>query len=152
MAQRPEIALGDWIKVAGLDAVVSMILPPGDPAGDCEVVFHPGMPANLQVRWTGKAWKIANRGDYGGAAEKHARLTEYVSILKAGRGQTDKTSDMFDHIIGEMDRNVAFPPCRVCGVAMGLFLATPSADTSKEERIFKCPKCGMIETNIIEIK
>jgi hypothetical protein len=85
MAKRPEIKLGDWIKVDNLDAVVSRILPPGDPTGDCEVVFHPVKATVLHVRWTGKAWEIANRGDYGLSAEKHARLTEYVSILKTGR-------------------------------------------------------------------
>jgi hypothetical protein len=63
----------------------------------------------------------------------------------------NKTAEMFDHIIGEIDRNVAFPPCRVCGVAMGLFLATPG-DRNSEERIFKCPTCGMIETKVVEIK
>jgi hypothetical protein len=61
----------------------------------------------------------------------------------------DKTAEMLDHIIGEIDRNVAFPPCRVCGVAMGLFLATPS-DGNSQERIFKCPTCGMIETKLVE--
>jgi hypothetical protein len=65
---------------------------------------------------------------------------------------SDRTYDMFDHLLGELDRNAAFPPCRVCGVAMDLFLATPEIDTRAEERMFKCRTCGMFESKLVEIK
>ena len=48
--------------------------------------------------------------------------------------------------------SAAFPPCRVCGVAMDLFLATPEIDTRAEERMFKCRTCGMFESKLVEIK
>jgi hypothetical protein len=75
-------------------------------------------------------------------------LRQFLDRCEYG-GAADNTSDMFDRVIGEINRNGAFPRCRVCGVAMGLFLAAPS-DANAEERIFKCPKCGMIETKLVE--
>lgn len=78
-------------------------------------------------------------------------LRQFLDSCERGNAP-DRTSEMFDQIIGEIDRNAAFPPCRVCGVAMDLFLVTPENDTTAEERIFKCPTCGMIESRLVEIK
>jgi hypothetical protein len=77
-------------------------------------------------------------------------LRQFLDRCEYG-GAADETSDMFDRVIAEINRNGAFPPCRVCGVAMGLFLATP-IEANSEERIFKCPKCGMIETKLVETR
>jgi hypothetical protein len=85
MSPRPSVKLGDWINVDGVEAVVSNILPPDDPSGDCEVVFDPSKPTNLYARWTGEKWEFVKSGDYGGYAAKYSRLSQYVSILRMGR-------------------------------------------------------------------
>jgi hypothetical protein len=58
-------------------------------------------------------------------------------------------SEVFDQIIGEMGRNVAFPPCPACGKAMGLVQVMPLADIGYEERLFKCAECGTMEAKIL---
>jgi len=85
MSPRPNVKPGEWINVGGVDAVVSTILPPGDPSGDCEVVFDPSKPTNLYARWTDGKWEFVKSGDYGGYAARYGRLSQYVSILKMGR-------------------------------------------------------------------
>ena len=61
----------------------------------------------------------------------------------------DNPSDAFDKIIGEMGRNLAFPPCPSCGKAMGLVQVMPADDTGHEERLFKCSGCGTMESKIL---
>ncbi len=61
-------------------------------------------------------------------------------------------SDMCDKLLGEMDRNAAFPPCQSCGLAMVIVQITPNDDPAYEERMFKCPKCGVMEAKTVEIK
>jgi hypothetical protein len=85
MADRPSIKLGDWIRVESVDCVVAYLRPPNDAFGDCEVVFNPSKPTNLDVKWTGDSWEFAKGGDYGGYAEKYGRLQPYVAILKSRR-------------------------------------------------------------------
>jgi hypothetical protein len=85
MAPRPQVNLGDWIRIGSTSAVVSMIRESGDPFGDCEVVFNPSKPTNCDVRWTGEKWEFVESGDYGGYADKYDRLRPYVSILKGRR-------------------------------------------------------------------
>jgi hypothetical protein len=64
----------------------------------------------------------------------------------------EDASDMFDKLIGEMGRNAAFPPCQSCGLAMVIVQIMPADDPAYEDRIFKCPKCGVLESKKIEIK
>jgi hypothetical protein len=64
----------------------------------------------------------------------------------------ESLSDMADKIIGEMDRNAVFPPCQACGLAMEIAQITPTSNTTHEERMFRCPKCGLMEAKIVEIK
>jgi hypothetical protein len=64
----------------------------------------------------------------------------------------ENLSDMFDKLIGEMGRNVVFPPCQGCGLAMVIAQITPSNNRAYEERMFRCPKCGVMEAKIVEIK
>jgi hypothetical protein len=85
MTDRPTVNPGDWIAVGQTPAVVSAVREPGSFSGDCEVVFNPQKPTNHDVVWTGEKWEFAERGDYGGYADKYPRLSEYVSILKRGR-------------------------------------------------------------------
>jgi hypothetical protein len=61
-------------------------------------------------------------------------------------------ADMTDKLVGEVARHAAFPPCRGCGSAMLLILVRPRDDKTHEERTFKCPKCGLVESKIVEIK
>jgi hypothetical protein len=61
----------------------------------------------------------------------------------------DQPSDALDKIIGEMGRNLAFPPCPSCGKAMGLVQVMPADDTGHEERLFKCSGCGTMESKIL---
>jgi Zn finger protein HypA/HybF involved in hydrogenase expression len=61
-------------------------------------------------------------------------------------------SDMPDKLIDEVARHAAFPPCRSCGSAMEIVLVTPRDVKTHEERMFKCPKCGGMESKIVEIK
>jgi hypothetical protein len=61
----------------------------------------------------------------------------------------DKVSQAFDQFIGEMSRNLAFPPCLSCGSAMALVQVMPPDDIGHEERIFKCPHCGTMESKIL---
>ena len=82
---------------------------------------------------------------------------------KSGEEQKKETGDdqqsgaenlpeMFDKIIGEMDRNVVFPPCQGCGLAMEVAQITPTDNPDYEERMFRCPKCGVMEAKVVEIK
>jgi hypothetical protein len=64
----------------------------------------------------------------------------------------ENLSDMFDKIIGEIGRNVVFPPCQGCGLAMEIAQITPGNKPGYEERMFRCPKCGVMEAKIVEIK
>jgi hypothetical protein len=61
----------------------------------------------------------------------------------------NQPSDALDKIIGEMGRNLAFPPCPSCGKAMGLVQVMPADDTGHEERLFKCSNCGTMESKIL---
>ena len=85
MADRPEIKPGDWIRVGNQDCVMTKVREPGRAFGDCEVVFNPSKPANLDVVWNGDEWEFVKSGDYGGYADKYSRLDDYVRILKRGR-------------------------------------------------------------------
>jgi hypothetical protein len=60
--------------------------------------------------------------------------------------------EMFDKITGEMGRNVVFPPCKGCGLAMEVAQITPSNNPAYEERMFRCPKCEVMEAKTVEIK
>ena len=64
----------------------------------------------------------------------------------------DNLSYMFDKLIGEMGRNAAFPPCPGCGLAMVIAQITPSKNPAYEERMFRCPRCGVMEAKTVEIK
>jgi hypothetical protein len=79
------VKLGTWISVEGIDCVVSRLRSRNACAGDCEVVFNPSKPINIDVRWTGGAWEFVKAGDFGGYADKYDRLRQYVAILKGGR-------------------------------------------------------------------
>jgi hypothetical protein len=86
MAPRPAVKPGDRITIGAISAVVATVREPDDAfGGDCEVVFNPSKPTNLDVRWTGEEWQLVESGDYGGYADKYDRLRNYVAILKEGR-------------------------------------------------------------------
>lgn len=85
MASRPQISPGNWIVVGKQSCVVANVREPGNHFGDCEVVFNPLKPTNADVVWSDEGWKFVETGDYGGYAEKYARLSLYVGILKNGR-------------------------------------------------------------------
>lgn len=74
------------------------------------------------------------------------------SMETARQVGAEDASDMFDKLIGEMGRNAAFPPCQSCGLAMVIVQIMPADDPAYEDRIFKCPKCGVLESKKIEIK
>jgi hypothetical protein len=65
---------------------------------------------------------------------------------------SENLPDMFDKIIGEMGRNAVYPPCQGCGLAMEVAQITPTDNPTYEERMFRCPKCGVTEAKIVEIK
>jgi hypothetical protein len=85
MTNCPSVKLGAWISVEGIDCVVSRLRPRSASAGDCEVVFNPSKPINVDVRWTGEAWEFVKVDGFGGYANKYNRLQQYVAILKSGR-------------------------------------------------------------------
>ena len=62
-----------------------MVRLPGHVFGDCEVVFNPSKPTNLNVVWDGDEWRFVESS--GGYADGYSRLTSYVSILKRGRSR-----------------------------------------------------------------
>jgi len=64
----------------------------------------------------------------------------------------DNLPDMFDKIIGEIGRNAVFPPCQGCGRAMEVSQITPTNNPTYEERMFRCPKCGVMEAKIVKIR
>ncbi len=82
---------------------------------------------------------------------RNKRPSEPFKETAPERG-ADNLPDMFDKIIGEMGRNAVFPPCQGCGLAMELAQITPTNDPAHEERMFRCPKCGVMEAKIVEIK
>jgi len=82
----PNIKPGDWIDVAQRECVVSKLYRSDSSSGVCEVVFNPNKPTNCDVDWDGEKWFFPERGDYGGYADKYPRLSEFVAILKKGRG------------------------------------------------------------------
>lgn len=82
MTRRPDIKPTDWIQVGLIDCVVARVRPLNHAAGDCEVVFNPVKPTNLNVRWSGESWEFVESGDFGGYADKQKDLLPYVQILK----------------------------------------------------------------------
>ncbi len=84
MSSRPTIKTGEWILVGSVKAVVAVVREPGDPFGDCEVVFRPDKPTNQDVEWVDGEWRFAKRPDNGGLAEKYPRLKQYVEKVKRG--------------------------------------------------------------------
>jgi hypothetical protein len=85
VTNRPSVKLGAWISVEGIDCVVSRLQSRSASVGDCEVVFNPSKPINVDIRWTGEAWEFIKVGGFGGYADKYNRLRHYVGILKSGR-------------------------------------------------------------------
>ncbi len=85
MNTRPNIQPGDWITIGQTSCVVANVLEPGNPLGDCEVVFNPSKPANLEARWNGEGWEFVKTGEFGGYADRYPRLALYVAKLKRGR-------------------------------------------------------------------
>jgi len=71
--------------VESVNCVVSDVREPGHTFGDCKVVFNPSKPKNHDVDWAEGEWRFADRGDFGGYADKYDRLDRYVAQLKVGR-------------------------------------------------------------------
>jgi predicted RNA-binding Zn-ribbon protein involved in translation (DUF1610 family) len=65
---------------------------------------------------------------------------------------TQNLSEMTDRLLGEIARDAAFPPCKSCGLAMEIVQIVPADKSTHEERMFKCPKCGVMEAKTVEIK
>lgn len=85
MSECPSVMKHEWIRVGNLDCVVANILDPENKLGDLEVVFNSDKPTNRNVFWDGEHWKFVETGDYGGYADRYARLNFAVSVLKRGR-------------------------------------------------------------------
>jgi hypothetical protein len=85
VADRPTVKLGDWITVESADCVVSRLRARNNVSGDCEVVFNPPRPINVDVKWTGEAWEFVKTGSFGSYADRYGRLRPYVAILKRPR-------------------------------------------------------------------
>lgn len=83
VADRPSVKLGAWISVQGIDCVVSR-LRSRNVSLDCEVVFNPSEPINVDVRCTREAVEFVKAGDFGGDADKHNRLRSMSVIQKTG--------------------------------------------------------------------
>jgi hypothetical protein len=82
---------------------------------------------------------------------KGNRQSERLAEITGGVG-SENLAEMSDKLIGEIGRNAAFPPCQSCGLAMVIVQITPRDDRAYEERMFKCPKCGVMEAKTVEIK
>ena len=85
-ARPPQVQVGDWVSVEGFEGVVSMVRSVGGLSGECEVVCNPDKPANRNVKWSGGVWRfVMGNEDFGGYADKSARLKPFVEQLKRGR-------------------------------------------------------------------
>ena len=85
MTERPFIKSGDWIRIGSVDCVVSLVRPPGDSFGDCEVVFNAQKPTNDEARWANDHWEFVSNGATGGLADRYPRLADFVWKLKRGK-------------------------------------------------------------------
>ena len=85
LAERPDVSVGDWVVVSGVDCVISNVYSPEYKLAVCEVVCTPQKPANRDVTWTGTAWAFYNENDFGGYADRYPRLAPFVAKLTRGR-------------------------------------------------------------------
>jgi predicted RNA-binding Zn-ribbon protein involved in translation (DUF1610 family) len=97
---------------------------------------------------------IFSRSDPGGghAMTTAAEFREFASERRRWATEADgddQLSEAFDQLMGEISRNLAFPPCPSCGKAMVLAQVMPPDDIGHEERVFKCPNCGTMESKIL---
>ena len=87
--ERPTVLKGEWIAIGPclnrILAVVSRVYDLGDSHRDCEVVFDKDKPANCDCVWNGEHWEFVQSASAGGYADKYMRLSEYVSVLRAGK-------------------------------------------------------------------
>lgn len=79
-----KIRPGDWITIGNRDAVVCAIFNHTD---EIEVVYLDDQERaiNEEVHLLNNKWEFVHKGPSGGYADNYARLSEYVSKLRAGR-------------------------------------------------------------------
>ena len=86
MADRPEIAPGEWISIGEKSATVNAVVCTvyNEPPYACEVVFldERDRAINEEVKWAGDHWEFAHQGPSGGYADNYSRLSRYVAILR----------------------------------------------------------------------
>ena len=82
---RPDIAVGDWIRIASLPAVVCHVHGEGH-GYDCEAVYidYRDRAINENVAWKDGQWQFAQDGPCGGYADNYPRLADFVAILRRG--------------------------------------------------------------------
>jgi len=98
MTEMPKISPGDWIWVGEDGEVRAVVCKVYDSisvaGGNIEVVFldNRNRAINLDVKWTGNNWEFVFQGDYGGYADRYARLEPYVRILRSGQNDVGRKS------------------------------------------------------------
>jgi hypothetical protein len=85
MSNIPDLKEGQWIEIDGSDYVVSVLFEKETPLGIGEVVFNPSKPAFKDFGWDGEKFYLFPSGDFGGYAERAARHSKAVKILKKGK-------------------------------------------------------------------